>query len=207
MKDASTPNQEGNASFSHLLQHLHALGLTPHPPATPADLSRVEQMLGLELPTPVRDLYLTLGGLDGPQQEVMWCRLHDLSDIAPTLNDLNAPLHELAPRLVNYGIPLFNDGGDNYLVFTLLPECPGRLVYSTSGDDFSPEVLFRSLHEPFFAHWLEGELILPQGYQAQPAQTQDDERAHRACLMRAQQCTGYEAHFFESLAAGLAPPR
>ncbi|BBN95585.1 cell wall assembly and cell proliferation coordinating protein [Deinococcus grandis] len=200
-------NPAGDFSFTHLLDHIRSLGLTPNPPATLESVERLEQTLGLELPAPVRDLYLTLDGLDGPQREVMWCRLLDLSDIAPALNDLNAPLHELAPSLVNYGIPLFNDGGDNYLVFTLLPECPGRLVYSTAGDDFSPEVMFRNLHEPFFAHWHGGELILPQGYTAQPEPTTADALARQACLQRAQHATEYEAHFFQSLAAGLTPSR
>ncbi|WP_133161804.1 SMI1/KNR4 family protein [Deinococcus koreensis] len=191
-----------------LIASLRSRGLEVNPPATPEQLEALEAALGYPVPAPVRELYEAFDGIVDDEQGDMWCRIHTLEDTIAALEDFRAPYEEVqSPALANVGIPLFNDGGDNYLVYCTLTECSGRIIYSEHEMTFEPQVIFADLREAFEARYEldDGDLKIPQIYPARAGDFPGDEASADACIQAWRSNPDEVGLFFLALACGVLP--
>lgn len=192
--------------MEHLKTALEARGFVLNPPASPDDLAALEADLGAPLPLPVRAMYEQFDGLevdDGLVYQPLSARR-----AKNALADLRAPYEDLGtPGLLRFGVPVFRDAGDNYLVYSLLPECPDRLIFSEHDGLFEPDVWFPTLeavfevgHDATTDAW-----DMPPTYPAIAGTVPGDDEAADACLTAWRSRGGLEGQFFLSLACDVLP--
>ncbi|UQN06544.1 hypothetical protein [Deinococcus sp. QL22] len=192
--------------MQHLKADLQARGFILSPPASPEDLAALEADLGVPLPAPVRAMYELFDDLEDYQD--LAYELLSIRRARAALAELRAPYENLGtPSLLRFGLPLFRDAGNNYLVYSMLHECPDRLVLSEHDMLFEPEVLFPTLTAVFEARCDPDTAALdfPPTYPVIAGTVPGDSEAADACIRAWRSRTGLEAGFFLSLACSVLP--
>lgn len=188
--------------MEHLKSALEARGFTLSPPASPDDLAALEAELGAPLPAPVRAMYEQFTDLQD-HQGLVYEPLSARRAMG-ALADLRAPYEELGTSgLLSFGVPVFRDAGDNYLVYGMLPECPDRMVLSGHDQLFEPTVLFPTLEAVFEFQY--DELAAPPTYPTISGTLAGDHDAANACVTAWQRRRGLEGQFFLALACSVLP--
>jgi hypothetical protein len=148
-------------SFGNILQKLRALQFPLNPPATPADLARLEVALDRSLPMSLRTLYLQYNGQDTSSSDEendnspqILFRLLPIDELITTYQDMQSEWFDEYPDLLRNFIPCWTDDNSNYMLLFTGTYLTERIVYLDHELGFNPRPLFTDLHS-FYASMLD----------------------------------------------------
>lgn len=126
-------------------RELRDAGVTFFPPASGADLQRLEQRLGEPLPAEIRALYLDHDGEKESVEPTLVARLQQVDELLGTLDLLDEWFDEQAPELRREFLPLWTDDNSNFFVFFLRGAARGMIGEANHEEPFKFPPRYRNL--------------------------------------------------------------